>query len=448
MTIAIGTRGTRAGGTGGTPRPESVSFGLDHTSDTALWVLFGQASLVVSLWFGFGVMQFSDTLVTLATFAFAGMMVMLSPSGTAGRIVLTWPVLVYLWWWLLSTLWTNNLYGWQLRTLETMPSVVVGMVVASMLPTRHLLRALVFLSTAMILYQFVPMLLSYSTASVGIDPLSGEILPGWRGSFGHKNSMAPAVALGILIVLLFAKPGWVRRVSLAWGTVLVAMSLSATGLAALLMVGSGVGWYRAYRRRQGRTSTAFLVASVALGTMVAAGTVLLFPWLIGLYGKDVTLSGRTQIWAAVWKRVLDKPVTGHGIGGAWVSFAEQPTVGMIREVGFFFTHSHNGLLDLALMLGFVGAGLWLVIVGATIGLGARLQRARPDIGQLLLLFPLVLIVVNVSEVAVYGSWFSMLVICRVLAVRARLDLEQADEARRAAERRAPKRPRPQLGVVR
>lgn len=446
MTIAIRPR--RTTGSTATARTEYVSFGLDHTSDTALWVLFGQASLVVSLWFGFGVMEFSDTLVTLATFAFAGAMVMLSPSGTAGRIVLTWPVLVYLWWWLMSLLWTNNLYGWQLRTMETMPVVVVSMVVAAMLPTRHLLRALVFLFAAMILYQIVPMTLSYSTAHVGIDPLSGEILPGWHGSFGHKNSMGPAVALGLLVLLLFAKPGWMRRAALLWGSVLIIMSLSATGLAAALTVGTGVGWYRAYRRRQGRTSTAFLVVSIALGAMVAAGAALLFPWLIGLYGKDVTLSGRTEIWAAVWRRVIDKPLTGQGIGGAWVSFGDQPSVGMIREVGFFFTHSHNGLLDLALMLGFVGAGLWLVIVAATIGLGAKLQRARPDIGQLLLLFPLVLVVVNVSEVAVYGSWFSMLVICRVLAVRAHLDLEQVDEARRAAERRAPQRQRPHLGVVR
>jgi exopolysaccharide production protein ExoQ len=427
---------------------EQGSIGLDHTSSTELWVLFGQASLVVSLWFAFGTMVFSDTLVTLVVFAFAGAMIMLSPSGTAGRIVLTWPVLVYLWWWLVSLLWTNNIYGWQLRTMQTMPAVVVSMVVASMLPTRHLLRGLVFLFTAMILYQLVPMVLSYSTASVGIDPLSGAILPGWRGSFGHKNGMAPAVALGILVVLLFAKPGWLRRVTLLWGTVLVAMSLSATGLAGFLTVVTGVGWYRIYRRREGRTSTAFLVASIALGAMVAAGTALLFPWLIGLYGKDVTLSGRTKIWAAVWARVADQPINGRGIGGAFVSFGEQPTVGMVREVGFFFTHSHNGLLDLALTLGFVGAGLWLIIVATTIGLGARLQQARPDIGQLLLLFPLVLIVVNVSEVAVYGSWFSMLVICRVLAVRANLDLKQADEARREAERRAPLRPRPQLGVVR
>jgi O-antigen ligase len=402
--------------------------GVKTASSTELWVLVGQAALISSLWFGFEVTPFRDSLATVIDVFLVGVMILLSPSGAAGRIVLSWPVVCFFWWWMLSVVWANNQFGWELRTLETIPSVVVGIVVASMIPTTHVIRALVWFSTAMILYQVYPMVFSYASASVSTG-LTGEYLAGWRGSFGHKNSMAPSIALGLLVVVLFARRGWRRWVTIAWGAVLVAMSLSVTGLALSMVIVSGIGWYRAYTTRRGRMSTAFLVASVALGTMVIGCTALLFPWFIGLYGKDVTLSGRTEIWAAVWKRVLDHPIVGHGMGGAWVNFGEEPTSGMVRDVGFYFSHAHNGLLEITFMLGIVGAALWLILLFSTLVLALRVQHVRPDIFQLLVLLPLVLIVLNVSEVAVYGPWLSMLVICRVLAIRARLDLASGGSGR-------------------
>ena len=41
------------------------------------------------------------------------------------------------------------------------------------------------------------------------------------------------------------------------------------------------------------------------------------PAIVAVYGKDVTLSGRTEIWSAVWRAIENRPFTGYGIDAAF-----------------------------------------------------------------------------------------------------------------------------------
>lgn len=62
-------------------------------------------------------------------------------------------------------------------------------------------------------------------------------------------------------------------------------------------------------------------------------------------GRSSTLTGRTEIWAALLPTALKRPILGHGFGGFWTSKT---------EALYIITESHNGYLDVLLHLGFVG----------------------------------------------------------------------------------------------
>lgn len=392
-------------------------------SATALWVLSAQAAIFLVIWFGFGVTIFSTTLVTLMQFALVGAALLLGPRGRLGRVIVSWPLLVFCGWWVSSIAWSQSQWGWQLRTSTTLPPVLVVIVAASLLPIQHLKRILVFSFSAMVLFGAFTMVTKYPTAKEYRDAIT--YLPGWRGSFVHKNIFAMTSGIAMLVMLSFAQRGWLRRTVVVLSVVFILMSRSATGAAALLVVGVGVPWIAAYRRRRGRMSSAFAFVSVLLGTMVVAVGAMLFPWLISLYGKDPTLSGRTDIWASVWQVAEQKPWHGWGIGGVFIEFAKEPSNGIIRRVGFFFPHSHNGFLELFLLLGIVGLALWLALAFSTLWAGAKLIWTDPMTAQAATLYVVILLLLNVSEVVVTDGYLAILVILRVMTARLRLDRRAA-----------------------
>ncbi|MEZ5248938.1 MAG: O-antigen ligase family protein [Ilumatobacteraceae bacterium] len=385
---------------------------------TALWVLSAQIAIFLAIWFGFGVTIFSTTLVTLIQFSLVGAALLLGPRGRLGRVIVSWPLLVFFGWWASSIAWSQSQWGWQLRTSTTLPPVLAVVVAASLLPVRHLKRIMVFSFTAMVLFGAFIMLTQYPTAKEFRDATT--YLPGWRGSFVHKNIFAMTSGIALLVVLSFARRGWLRRLVAALAVLFILMSRSATGAAALLVVAVGLPWYAAYRSRRGRMTSAFAFVSVLLGTMLVAVTAMIFPWLISLYGKDPTLSGRTDIWASVWQVAEQKPWHGWGIGGVFIEFAQEPTNGIIRRVGFFFPHSHNGYLELFLLLGVVGLALWLAIAISTLWAGARLVWIDAATSQVATLYVVILLLLNVSEVVVTDGYMAVLVMLRADGSR-RLD---------------------------
>jgi O-antigen ligase len=82
--------------------------------------------------------------------------------------------------------------------------------------------------------------------------------------------------------------------------------------------------------------------------------------VLSVLGKDATLTGRTVLWAQVVSHIEDRPLLGHGYGAFWAPTAAAPE--RIRTaIGWDTPHSHNGLLDEWLDLGFVGV---LCLLGA------------------------------------------------------------------------------------
>jgi len=190
----------------------------------------------------------------------------------------------------------------------------------------------------------------------------------WRGVFGHKNLLGyyMSVAIVLFAASAIANPQrrWIWICSTAAAVLLMLLSTSKTSLASCLIGAAFIPLVGLARR-----GPAGAVAATYL--WVSAVVVLLFllfaapDLLLGLLGKEETLTGRTKIWAAVLHQIAFRPVTGYGYGAVWDSTSLWgPLQRISKEQGFVIHEAHNTWLGLWLELGYVGLVVWTLLFAA------------------------------------------------------------------------------------
>jgi exopolysaccharide production protein ExoQ len=193
-----------------------------------------------------------------------------------------------------------------------------------------------------------------------------------------------------------------------------------------------------YRGLRGRAS---VVLPALIFGVVVAGTVGL--WLaanldlvLNVLGKDATLTGRTDLWAAVLQQIERYPVLGHGYSAFWLGWSG-PSAAVLTAVQWEVPHAHNGFLDLLLDLG--GVGLLLFAAGfgvAAVRSVATLRATRTAEGIWPLAFLTFMLFYNLTESAILqqNSVFWVLFVATVVspmlqaepAAGTRLRVEAAD----------------------
>jgi len=190
-----------------------------------------------------------------------------------------------------------------------------------------------------------------------------ELFPGaWRGLWIEKNALGNMMTIGFMSCAAAAllEP---RRARLWWPAaglclLLVLASTSKTSLVSCLLGCCGLGLVWVVRRGPaGRVLGTYgaLVGLLILGFvgLFASGAVL------AALGKDATLTGRTQIWAAVMRRIQDRPWLGYGYGAVWDDTSPwSPLAWIIKQAGFRPFHAHNSWLQQWLDLGVAGLIAW------------------------------------------------------------------------------------------
>jgi len=203
-------------------------------------------------------------------------------------------------------------------------------------------------------------------------PTKGTMYEGmWNGVFDNKNSFGRAMALQVAVMALIALDAKRHRV-LAWlavaGTMaLVLLSGSIGSLMAAAAVLILIPLFRSLRLRL-TTAVAVCTISVLLGAIVLTVFLSNAEEAFALLGRDPTLTGRTDIWAAALVSIAERPWLGYGHNAFWQGWAG-PSVSLINAIGWESPNSHNGLLDLWLELGLVGVCTFLL------GLGIAARRA-------------------------------------------------------------------------
>ena len=207
-----------------------------------------------------------------------------------------------------------------------------------------------------------------------------EIHPGaWSGGWGEKNALGGHAARA---AFLFAFLAWRDEPFRRWWTgglvlslLLVVLSKSAT---ALLGASLGLGvLFAAWWMLKGRRWSLALVWG---GVYIVGGAVMIYAVapeiLLGLIGKDATLTGRTDIWIELAGAIEKKPVLGYGYLAFW-GLDSEPRYWLERAVDWNAPSGHNGWLDLAISLGIVGVIIFAIDVTLSAWRAARLSIVSP-----------------------------------------------------------------------
>ena len=331
----------------------------------------------------------------------AAAVLLTTPSSRLMTVRIPLAVVGFVAWAALSWFWSADPSATVRAVAELLTVAIPATVAGALLPLDQVRLAVTRAVKVMLAISVTALLVApaWSTAPNPEDPV-----PGWSATFGHKNGLG-FFCLYAAVALFFDG----SRLRWAWllaTVVLLVGSQSSTALALVVAVTGLVLWRRstqAFMLSHQKSAyrvlsfTAFLLGLATLVTRPSLATDAL--------GKELTLTGRTEIWAPVLRQIRQHIELGLGWGGVWQP-TSPPTLEMWREARFQAYYAHNGYLDVMLQLGTVGGLLFVAIAFGTMW---RLARMRASAGPLWSFFLLtVLALAAVTESAPVTSGVGLL----------------------------------------
>jgi O-antigen ligase len=150
-----------------------------------------------------------------------------------------------------------------------------------------------------------------------------------------------------------------------------------------------------------------LVSFLALAVLVLSFDIL--PIFIASMGRDMTLTGRTDLWKYLVTAPIN-PILGAGFESFWVGDRLER---IWADYWWHPNQAHNGYLETYLNLGLLGLFL---LIAAIVGSYARISKVaviNPDYARLRITFLTIVLLYNISEATFKGIgllWFTFLLI--------------------------------------
>ena len=314
---------------------------------------------------------------------------------------LTQPALIGLVGWIVISSLTSYDPATSIKRASLMLAVIAGAAATPLLPRgRSEMAQLIAISA------IIPLALSYfgvvlmpdlSIHSLA-DTAEPDLAGAWRGIFAHKNVASPVMGCFAFFGLYVAGEG---RKGLGYGIAAASIlflvftngkTSSALWLPALILGAFSV-----------RAAGSFLFSALVLApplVMNALGFLAqLFEPLHKLASSlpfDSTFTGRSEVWAFVAPRMMERLWTGRGFGAFW----DDPSIRFSTEDGWATqaSHAHNGYVDATLSMGLIGLALtlWVFVVQPFRDLSVARTHGDPALTILC------------ARIWIYGVWVSSL----------------------------------------
>lgn len=215
----------------------------------------------------------------------------------------------------------------------------------------------------------------------------------WSGLAGNPNYLGSLAVAGLVCTLSLS---YLRaHTSSIWKFACLAVSLIVLyGSASITswVAAFAVLWLHLFSlvsaRRWG-SSAQVGFSFLSLGVLIAFLFSSVAVDLLDLAGRDSTASGRTLIWGRAMGIIADRPLLGYGLG------ANTLNTGVLH----WNTHFHNGLVQLAVAVGYIGACLFIAHIFLIVTWVFRSYR-EPS-GRALALALLCFVIYNITEAPIF-----------------------------------------------
>ncbi len=267
---------------------------------------------------------------------------------------------------LVSVLWSDAPVTSLVNSISLLRITLLGVYFAARYSLKEQLQLLVWMFGIAVLLSVVFALALPSYGVMGVASNSSvEALNhtgAWRGIYIHKNVLGRTMVLSALAFLLFVSSSrryrWVGWAGFGLSVGLILLSTSKTALMIFITIVFLFHLYKALRWNYSLAVPFFITLLLVSGTVA-----LLFlgnaETILGAMGRDITLTGRTELWSAVFDKIWQRPWLGYGYRGFWRGW-EGESADVWSVVKWAAPNSHNGLLDLWLDLGLLGLSAFVI----------------------------------------------------------------------------------------
>ncbi len=259
----------------------------------------------------------------------------------------------------------------------------------------------------------------------------------WRGIYNHKNLLGRGMTLGGVIFALSPslfekKDRWLCRTGLGIICFLLVMAKSSSSLINFTVLMISLTAYRILRFRYLLLIPAFL-AVVTLSATIFQIYTDNAEELLGLIGKDPSLTGRTDLWVWVGEMIDKRPLLGYGYTAFWNGL-DGASAYVIRAARWPVPYSHNGILDLWLDIGLLGVSAYLL--GFVINFLRAIFLARFSMGldgMWPLIFLTYLILTNATEGGILSPNSIFWVLYTALSLAITMPIDQPTQPKLSSE---------------
>lgn len=237
-----------------------------------------------------------------------------------------------------------------------------------------------------------------------LDAVNGA----WRGIYSHKNGLGQSMFVSFLTFYFLSLSNIRVKYKLlcqslyVLSIILIILAQSGTSLMSVVFIFTTSQVLKSLSLTSKKGILAILIA-IIIASLLLFVFLINFETLLTANNKDITLTGRTPLWATLWEFILQKPWLGYGYGSFFSGLSREANL-VWKVHPWVPVHAHNGYIHLWLQLGIVGLGI--LIYGYIKCLFSSLSKYLVSKNRKMLwvfLFLLYTVTFNITEVSFLGS---------------------------------------------
>jgi exopolysaccharide production protein ExoQ len=251
-----------------------------------------------------------------------------------------------------SALWSVAPQDTARRSVALLLSTIFGLYIGVRFAQVRYLRLVALVFGVIVLASFA---FALWPGQIGIMTAPEDLAGSWRGIYPHKNLLGRAMILALMVLAVIAPrfPSWRKYIRLEFllAIALLLLSDSKTSLIIGIVVAAAYGVVFLLRRRSHHKPALMIAGLLALPVVVVAAFNL--DAIFELFGRDATLTGRTDVWDLIWEEIQNRYWFGFGYQAFWVD-PVGPATRVWLQLKWDAPEVHNGYLELWLGLGLIG----------------------------------------------------------------------------------------------
>jgi exopolysaccharide production protein ExoQ len=184
----------------------------------------------------------------------------------------------------------------------------------------------------------------------------------WRGIYPHKNGLGESMFISFLTFYFLSisakRYRTLCKICCLLSVVIILLAQSGTSLISVIFIFTTAQALKlvSFRSKKSVFAILLLLMVIALALFFM---MLNVNTLLNVFDKDITLTGRTPLWADLWDYIQQKPWLGYGYSN-FFSSSQRETAIIWKVHDWVPPHAHNGFIQIWLHIGVIGLAVFSV----------------------------------------------------------------------------------------